>query len=72
MYAVHYFEKKNLLLNQLLNQVPAQGSQIKIKGRKANILAVNEVAPNKYHVFVELEVVKKQAVVSALDKKKRR
>ena len=72
MYAVHYFEKKNLLLSQLLNQVPAQGAQIKIKGRKANILSVDEVAPNKYHVFVELEVIKKQAVVSALDKKKRR
>ncbi len=72
MFAVHFYEKNNLLLSQLLNQVPSLNSEIKIKGRKGKIVSINEVAENKFHIQVELEAVKKQTVVSAVDKKKRR
>ncbi|SOC05725.1 hypothetical protein SAMN05880501_104102 [Ureibacillus xyleni] len=73
MYAVHFFEKNNLVLSQLLNQVPIEGAAIKIKGRKGIVLSITEVDEKKYHVAVELEKVKKQApVLTALDKKKKR
>ncbi|MCP1145062.1 hypothetical protein [Lysinibacillus endophyticus] len=73
MYAVHFYEKNNLILSQLLNEVPLEGAAIKIKGRKGTVLSVTDVDGYRYHVAVELEVKKKQApVLSALDKKKRR
>jgi hypothetical protein len=73
MFAVHFFENKNLLLSQLLNRVPSVGEQLKIKGRKGTISGVINVEENKYHVQVELEkVVKgKTAVVDQSKKRKR-
>ncbi|MBM7652860.1 hypothetical protein [Neobacillus cucumis] len=73
MFAVHFFENKNLLLSQLLNTVPAVGEQLKIKGRKGTILGVTNVEDNKYHVQVELEKVTKgkTAVVDQSKKRKR-
>jgi len=72
MFAVHFYEKNTLFISKLLNEVPTLGSEIKLKGRKGKITQVTEVEENKYHVHVELEVLKKVALVSALDKKKRK
>lgn len=72
MFAVHFYEKNNLLLSQLLNQVPSINAEIKIKGRKGKIVGITEIDEKKYHIQVELEPVKKQIVVSAIDKKKKR
>lgn len=72
MFAVHFYEKRNLFLSQLLNQIPTEGEEIKLKGRKGKIVSVTEVEVNKYHVQIELEAVKKATVISAIDKKKKR
>ncbi|WP_421662100.1 hypothetical protein [Lysinibacillus telephonicus] len=72
MFAVHFYEKNNLLLSQLLNQVPSINSEIKIKGRKGKIVSITEIDENKFHIQVELEAVKKQATLSSIDKKKKR
>lgn len=72
MFAVHFYEKRNLILSQLLNQVPTINSEIKIKGRKGKIINITEIEQNKFHIQVELESVKKQAIVNPIDKKKRR
>ena len=72
MFAVHFYEKNILFISKLLNEVPALGSEIKLKGHKGKITQVTEVEVNKYHVHVELETIKKVALVSAIDKKKRK
>lgn len=73
MYAVHYFEGKTNLLSQLLNNVPAVGETLKIKGRKATVLSITAVEENKLHVYVALEVIKKTSkFVVDQSKKKRR
>ncbi|RTQ96103.1 hypothetical protein [Lysinibacillus telephonicus] len=72
MFAVHFYEKNNLLLSQLLNQVPSINSEIKIKGRKGKIVSITEIDENKFHIQVELEAVKKQTTLSSIDKKKKR
>ncbi|HWK21630.1 MAG TPA: hypothetical protein VNS08_01240 [Ureibacillus sp.] len=72
MFAVHFYEKNTLFISKLLNEVPAVGSEIKLKGRKGKITEVTEINENKYNVQIELEVVKKVPLVSAVDKKKRR
>ncbi|WP_099352932.1 hypothetical protein [Fredinandcohnia onubensis] len=71
MFVVHYFENKNLLLTQLVQNVPAVEDAIKIKGRKGKVTNVTDIDGRNVHVQVELAtVVKKSALVDP--KKKRR
>lgn len=72
MFAVHFFEKKNLLLSQLLQRVPTEGEDLKIKGRKAKVVNVTSVDENIVHVQVVLEIVKKSKFVVDNSKKKKR
>ena len=51
---VVYFEKEDILLSQLLNEVPLEGQGIKIKGRKGKVLSVKNINEKKFHVQVEL------------------
>lgn len=37
MYSVNFFENKILLLTQMLQNVPGEGQDLKIKGRKAKV-----------------------------------
>jgi hypothetical protein len=72
MIVVHYIEKNVELLNQLLKNVPSEGDAIFIKGRKGNVLSVNQINDKHVHVIVELEVIKKVQVLAKDDKKRRR
>ena len=72
MFAVHFFEKKNLLLSQLLNRVPTEGEDLKIKGRKAKVTSVTNVDEKVVHVQVVVEVVQKSKFVVDNAKKKKR
>ncbi|MEH7415830.1 hypothetical protein V7266_11160 [Neobacillus drentensis] len=73
MFAVHFYENKNLLLSQLLQRVPSEGEELKIKGRKGTISSVTNVEDNKFHVQVVLEKVSKgkTALVDQSKKRKR-
>jgi hypothetical protein len=73
MYAVSFFENKNLLLSQLLKRVPSVGEELKIKGRKATVSSVNNIDEKKAHVQVIFETIKKdnkQAVDNSKKKKR--
>jgi hypothetical protein len=72
MYAVHFFENKNLLLSKLLNQCPSVGEELKIKGRKGKITSVFSIDDNKIHAYVSLETVKKSQTIVDNSKKKKR
>ncbi|MET3696446.1 hypothetical protein SAMN05877753_103310 [Bacillus oleivorans] len=74
MFSVYFFENKDLVLNQLLKNVPSAGDEIKIKGRKGKVLSVATVDENKIYVQVDLEKVTKSkaAALTPLDKKKKR
>lgn len=72
MFAVHFYEKNNLFISQLLNQIPTEGAEIKLKGRKGKVLSVTEIEPDKFNVQIELETLKKPSLVSSVDKKKKR
>ncbi|MEH7384482.1 hypothetical protein V7147_03560 [Bacillus sp. JJ1521] len=70
MYVVHYFENKNLLLTQLVQNVPSVDDAIKIKGKKGKVSKVTNIDEKNVHIQVEIErIVKKNPV---LDPKKRR
>ena len=75
MFVVHFFENKNELVNQLLRQVPAEGDDVVIKGRKGKVTSVTNIDENHIHVqlfFEKLKVVNKgKAVVDTSKKKKR-
>lgn len=43
MFVVHFFENKNLLLTQLLKNVPSLDGDLKIKGRKGKISSVEQI-----------------------------
>ncbi|MFJ7726981.1 hypothetical protein ACIQXV_12535 [Neobacillus sp. NPDC097160] len=72
MFAVHFFENKNLLLTQLLNRVPSVGEDLKIKGRKGKVSSVNSIDEKNIHVQIILETVKKNNLMADKSKLKKR
>ena len=71
LYNIVFIEHRTILLNQLLKEIPAEGDELKIKGRKAKVLSAEHVDETRVHVQVVREaLVKKQA--ADLSKKKRR
>ncbi|PLR96886.1 hypothetical protein [Bacillus sp. T33-2] len=73
MVVVHFIENKNVLLSQFRNQAPAVGDELRIKGRKAKVSAVNLIEENVFHVHLVLETVsKKKQTIADLSKKKKR
>lgn len=72
MYTVYYLEGKNILLNQLRKNIPSEGQDVKIKGRKGKVTSVQTLEDNKVHVHVTLETVNKNKVVLVDPKKKKR
>ncbi|SMQ77422.1 hypothetical protein SAMN05444673_2746 [Bacillus sp. OV166] len=72
MFAVHFIEKNNVLLTQLLNRVPTEGEELKIKGRKAKVASVKNIDDLNIHVQVTIEVVNKNKLVVDNSKKKKR
>lgn len=74
MMVVHFLENKNILLTQLLKNVPSVGDQVVIKGRKGKVSNVTSVDENQIQVqlFFEKIVVKTgKSVVDNTKKKKR-
>jgi hypothetical protein len=73
MFAVHFIENNNVLLTQLLRNVPAEGEELKIKGRKAKVASVKPIDDLNIHVLVTIEKVenKSKFVVDNSKKKKR-
>ncbi|MCM3745225.1 hypothetical protein M3193_13885 [Sporosarcina luteola] len=74
MYAIHFYENKNYVLNQVLRNIPSIDDNVTLKGRKGKVLSVEEIKENVYYVFVEFEKVvdKKKLAAEELAKKKRR
>ncbi|CAH2715186.1 hypothetical protein BACCIP111895_02370 [Neobacillus rhizosphaerae] len=72
MFAVHFFENKNLLLTQLLKRVPSVGEDLTIKGRKGKVASVISMDEKNIHVQVIIENVKKNKLIVDNSKKKKR
>lgn len=72
MYTVYYLEGKNILLNQLRKNIPGEGQDVKIKGRKGKVTSVQTLEDNKVLVHVTLETVNKNKAVLVDPKKKKR
>ena len=72
MFAIHYFEKNIAVLSQCLSRIPEVDENIKIKGRKGKVVNVSQIEENKYHIYVELEKIIKNAPLLKDDKKKKR
>lgn len=72
MYVVKYFEDKNLLLSQLVKNLPSEGAELKIKGKKGKIESITAVDEKNYHVQVTLEKIIKGKFVVDNSKKKRK
>ena len=54
MFSVNFYEKEDLILSQLLKNVPEEGAGVKIKGRKGKIIGVERTERNTVHVQVDL------------------
>lgn len=72
MFAVYFYENKNLLLSQLLKRVPSLGEDLTIKGRKAKVSSVDSIDEKSVHVQVTLEKVNKSKLVVENPNKKKR
>lgn len=74
MYAIHFYENNDYVLNQVLRNIPAVDDALTLKGRKGKVLRIEEIKENVYYVFVEFEKVvdKKKLAAEELAKKKRR
>jgi hypothetical protein len=72
MFAVHFIENNNVVLTQLLQRVPAEGEELRIKGRKGKVSSVKTIDDLNIHVQVIFEVVKKNNFIVDNSKKKKR
>lgn len=72
MFAVHFFQNKNLLLTQLLKRVPSVGEHITIKGRKGVVSSVASMDEKNIHVQIILENITKKPLIVDHSKKKKR
>ena len=71
MFVTHFYEGKISVLSQLLVNLPTVEENIKIKGRKAKIIEVNQINNNNYQVRIVFEIVPKKQPIKELGKKKR-
>ena len=72
MMVIHIYENRTEVLNQFVVRIPAVDEDIRVKGRKAKVLQVNQIDDKKYHVHVIFEkIAKKQALTKEIGKKKR-
>ncbi|MBM6617863.1 hypothetical protein [Bacillus suaedaesalsae] len=72
MFNVSFYDKKDVLLVQYRSQVPAEGEELKVKGRKGKVTRVETVTEHKFNVHVELEAEKKNNMAADAGKKKKR
>lgn len=72
MFNVHFFENKNLLLNQARNNVPVVGDVVTIKGRKGKVTSITNIDDIKVYIELELENLIKTKQVTNDSKKKKR
>ena len=72
MNVIHFYENRTEVLNQFVVRIPDVDEDIRIKGKKAKVMQVNQIDKNKYHVHVLFEkIIKKQPLAKELGKKKR-
>lgn len=71
MVTIQFYENNSLVLSQLVKHVPTVDEEIKIKGRKAKVIRVNEVKENLIHIHVILEQINKKQLATKDLKKKR-
>lgn len=71
MFVTHFYEGKTSVLSQLLVNLPTVEENIRIKGRKAKIIGVNQINNNNYQVRVVFEIIPKKQPIKELGKKKR-
>lgn len=73
MMVIHFYENRTEILNQFVVSIPAVNDDVRIKGRKAKVIQVDQINDNKYHVHVIYEKIpKKQPLAKDLGKKKRK
>ncbi|KAA0547052.1 hypothetical protein FZW96_13800 [Bacillus sp. BGMRC 2118] len=72
MYNVSFYDKREVLLVQYRSQVPVEGEELKVKGRKGKVIRVETVADHKFNIHVELEADKKNTIAADAGKKKKR
>jgi hypothetical protein len=72
MYAVYFFENKDILLSQLLRTIPAEGDILTIKGRKGTVTSLQAIDENKIHVQLAIQKIPKAKPAADNSKKKKR
>lgn len=72
MVTIQYYENNSLFLSQLVHQVPSVDENIKVKGKKAKVIRVDEVNKNLTHVHIVVEKIVKKTLLSKESQKKKR
>ncbi len=71
MFVTHFYENKTSVLSQLLVNLPTIEENIKIKGRKAQVVQIVQKDNNNYQVSIIFEKVPKKQPLKEISKKKR-
>jgi hypothetical protein len=72
MYAVYFLENKNVLVCQLLRNLPIEGDVLTIKGRKGTVTGVETLDGSKVHVHMVIQKIPKAKPAVDNSKKKKR
>lgn len=72
MKVIHFYENRTEVLNQFVVKIPTVDEDIRIKGRKAKVIQVNQIDDHTFHIHVIFEIIaKKQPLTKDIGKKKR-
>jgi hypothetical protein len=72
MFVVKFFENRNLLLTQLLKDVPIEGETVTIKGKKGTVSSINNEDETTINVQLNIEKVSKAKLVAIDNSKKKK
>lgn len=71
MKVIHFYENRTEVLNQFVVKIPTVDEDIRIKGRKAKVIQVNQIDDNSFHIHVVFEMIAKKPLTKEIGKKKR-
>jgi hypothetical protein len=72
MFVISFIENRTILLCQFRKQTPSVGDAITIKGRKGNVVNVENVDEKHVHVQVALKNIDKKKLPVDNSKKKKK
>lgn len=72
MVTIQYYENNTLFFSQLVSNIPAIDEDIRIKGKKAKVVRIDQINESLIHIHIIFEKIKKKSSLYAKELNKKR